>query len=898
MAAISLPGSHAHRTAPTDVVTLVSILCAAATACGQPAKAGATLPVLTQISEIRQLTPDQAARGYPVRIRAVVTYYSPTGPNFLGRDTYMSSDTPDLFVQDRTAGIWVNLPKDAPPLKAGQLVEMEGVTEVPDFAPQIGKPRYRVIGDAPLPPAKRPSLERMLSTAEDSQWVETQGIVRQAKLMEGMLTLDVAVAGGRLKATIPAIHAGINAAVANQFLDAEVRIRGACGAVFNKKLQLVGILLYVPGLKQIEVLKPSEDPFAKGVQRIETVARFAPQRSMGHRIRVQGVVTLQDSGRTIYMSDGSTGLRIESAEPAAFKPGDRLDVAGFPRVSDYTLTVEDAVCRRIGRQAPLAHIPVTVDQILSGDYDSLPVSIEGRLLGRSVLADSQTLVLKNGHAVFSAFIRQPPGTPRLAGPPADSVLRVSGICVADRDEEEHDQAFRVLLQSAQDAVVVRQPPWWTVPKALAALGVLAFAILGGLAWVVVLQRQAMLEQRYQNLVEHANDIIFTLDREQTLTSLNQAGERILGYTRREAGGLPLARLLPPVWRDRIGEAAHRLSIGEPYPNQEWELAAKDGRRTPVEVSLQAIRQRGRQVGLLGIARDISERKRAEDEMLHAKEAAEAANRAKSEFVANMSHELRTPLNAVIGYSEMLEEIAEERGEQGMLPDLRRIQTAGKHLLGLVNDVLDLSKIEAGKVQLSTEGFAVAPVIHDVVGTLQLLVEKNANRLDVECAEGLGQMVADQTRTRQVLFNLLSNACKFTERGVIRLEAKRVKGEGGNWVEFRVVDNGIGMSREQIDRLYRPFMQADASTTRKYGGTGLGLAISRRLCEMMGGSLSAESQLGRGSVFTVRLPGDLATIEGTVERPGESFPGERDAALVAAAWSGKRNGHASVDAIAS
>jgi signal transduction histidine kinase len=229
---------------------------------------------------------------------------------------------------------------------------------------------------------------------------------------------------------------------------------------------------------------------------------------------------------------------------------------------------------------------------------------------------------------------------------------------------------------------------------------------------------------------------------------------------------------------------------------------------------------------------------------------------------------------VIGYSEMLQEVAEERGQEDMLHDLRRIQTAGKHLLGLINDVLDLSKIEAGKVQLSAERFAVAPVIHEVAGTLQPLVEKNANRLDVVCAEGLGYIVADETRTRQVLLNLLSNACKFTERGLIRLEARRVRGESAHWVEFRVADTGIGMSREQIDRLYRPFMQADASTTRKYGGTGLGLAISRRLCEMMGGSLSVESQLGQGSEFTVRLPGNLATIQGTPQGTPEAPGGPR------------------------
>jgi PAS domain S-box-containing protein len=852
------------------------------------ARAADLPPVLTQISQIRHLTAEQAARAYPVRIRAVVTYYSPSGPNFLGRDTYMSAETPDLFIQDATAGIWVNLPKGSPALQAGQLLEMEGVTEVPDFAPQIGKPRYRVVGQAPLPQPKRPSLERMLSTAEDSQWVETEGIVRQVRLLEGLLTLDVAVTGGRLKALVPGFHPGTDGPLLSQFVDAEVRIRGACGSIFNNKLQLMGIMLYVPGMKHVEVLKAPEPPFAKTVQPIESVARFAPERSLGHRIRVQGVVTLQD-GRTIYLSDGRTGLRIESTEPAAFKPGDRLDVVGFPHVSDYVLTVEEAVCRRIGSQSPLKPIPATVEQILSGDYDSLPVSIEGRLLGKSILADNQTLVLKKGRAVFRAVIRRPQSEAKLTAP-ADSLLRVSGICVADKDEDEHNQTFGVLLQSANDVVVVRQPPWWTAPKALMALGVLALAILGGLAWVVVLQRQAMLEQRYQDLVEHANDIIFTLDLKQTVTSMNRAGERILGYTRKEAGGMPLSRLLPPVWREEIADGADRVSAGDPYPNREWELAARDGRRTPVEVSLQSIRKRGRTVGLLGIARDISERKRAEDEMLHAKEAAEAANRAKSEFLANMSHELRTPLNAVIGYSEMLQEIAEERDEQDMLVDLRRIQTAGKHLLGLINDVLDLSKIEAGKVQLSIERFAVAPVVHDVAGTLQSLVEKNANTLDVACEEDLGQMVADQTRTRQVLLNLLSNAGKFTERGIIRLEAKRVRNENANWVEFRVSDTGIGMSAEQIDRLYRPFMQADASTTRKYGGTGLGLAISLRLCQMMGGSLSVESQLGRGSTFTVRLPGDLATIDAA---------GQEDLALGAAVpWPERRNGRTELDALAS
>jgi len=852
---------------------LVAAIVSASGAAAQDTGPG-NLPVLTHVAQIRALSAGEAGRGYPVQIQGVVTYYSQHAPNFQARDTYMGS-TPDLFVQDATAGIWVNLPRDAPALEAGQLIDLEGVTEAPDFAPQIGKPRYRIIGRAPLPEPRRVSMESMLSTAEDSQWVETQGVVRQAKLRDGVLLLDLAVAGGRLKAQVTNV-----AQLPGPLVDAEVKIRGACGAIFNKKLQLVGILLYVPGLKQVEVERSPAGPFDKPVQRIETVARFAPQQAMGHCVRLQGVVSLQESGKTLYLSDGGTGIRVDLAEAASYRPGDRLDVVGFPRSSDYVLAVEDTVCRRLSTGEPPAPTRVSATQILDGDYDSLLVSLDGRLLESSILSDRQILILKNGGTVFEAVLGQTAPNAKLASLRADGVVRVTGIPVVTKDENEHNEAFRLLIQSPADVTIIRQPPWWTIQRALSALAVLALIVLAGLAWVVVLQRQAMLQQRYHNLVENANDIIFTLDLKETVTSLNKAGERILGYNGKEAAGLPLACLLAPGWRERIAPATERAAAGAAVPVQEWELVAKTGVCTAVEVSLQTIKKGGRPTGLLAIVRDISDRKRAEEALLHAKDAAEAANRAKSEFVASMSHELRTPLNAVIGYSEMLQEVAEERAEQDLLPDLRRIQTAGKHLLGLINDVLDLSKIEAGRVQLCLESFAVMPVIHDVISTIHPLVEKNQNRLKVDCQEP-GCILADQTRTRQVLFNLLSNACKFTEHGLIRLDATRSKVQGKDWVEFRVVDTGIGMSPQQVQNLYRPFVQADASTTRKYGGTGLGLAISYRFCQMMGGSLSVESHLGKGSTFTVRLP----AAEECREWPGAAPDPERRSERVPATVAG-------------
>jgi signal transduction histidine kinase len=255
----------------------------------------------------------------------------------------------------------------------------------------------------------------------------------------------------------------------------------------------------------------------------------------------------------------------------------------------------------------------------------------------------------------------------------------------------------------------------------------------------------------------------------------------------------------------------------------------------------------------------------------ARAAAEEANRTKSQFLANMSHELRTPLNAIIGYSEMLHEEAEDLGQADFIPDLQKIQAAGKHLLGLINDVLDISKIEAGKMDLHLETFDIIPLFQDVVTTIGPLIEQNANTLEVRCAHDLGSMRADRIKVQQSLLNLLSNACKFTEQGTITLEAMREVENDTAWMTFRVTDTGIGMTPEQMGKLFQVFSQADESTTRKYGGTGLGLSISQRFCEMMGGKITVESELGKGSAFTIRLPAEGSTgITRTKAAPVPSF----------------------------
>jgi len=251
----------------------------------------------------------------------------------------------------------------------------------------------------------------------------------------------------------------------------------------------------------------------------------------------------------------------------------------------------------------------------------------------------------------------------------------------------------------------------------------------------------------------------------------------------------------------------------------------------------------------------AELKRSNEELEQARAESEAASKAKSSFLANMSHELRTPLNAIIGYSEMLEEEVDE----DFVPDLQKINAAGRHLLALINDVLDLSKIEAGKLELYLETFDIYKAIMDIVGTTDPLIKKNNNILKINCSEESGSMHADLTRVRQCMLNLISNAAKFTENGVITLDVSREGAEEGGWVILSVSDTGIGMTEEQLGRLFEAFSQAESTTAKKYGGTGLGLAISRRFCRMMGGDVTVTSAPGEGSTFTMRIPAKVVDL---------------------------------------
>jgi PAS domain S-box-containing protein len=372
---------------------------------------------------------------------------------------------------------------------------------------------------------------------------------------------------------------------------------------------------------------------------------------------------------------------------------------------------------------------------------------------------------------------------------------------------------------------------------------------------------------FRAAVDATLDGILITDASDTVVYANRAAYRILDAPSEGLLGEPISARVPGLDEESSTSGVRRA--GRKVLGIEWQTEARrwDGSRFAAEVSVSA--PEGTAMGVYQI-RDITDRREEESKQRKVnavleglRDQAMEANKAKSTFLANMSHELRTPLNAILGYSEMLGEELEDPDAQ---QDVHKIQAAGRHLLSLINSILDLSKIEAGRMELFMETVSVAFLVRDVCEIAEPLALNQRNAFVVDVADDVGRMVADEVKLRQVLVNLLANAFKFTEDGEVRLTARRVRKGETDWIAFSVRDSGIGIAQDDLARLFEEFSQADGSTTRQFGGTGLGLAISRRFARMMGGDITVESELGKGSTFTVQLPANTVEREGQEDEP--------------------------------
>jgi PAS domain S-box-containing protein len=361
------------------------------------------------------------------------------------------------------------------------------------------------------------------------------------------------------------------------------------------------------------------------------------------------------------------------------------------------------------------------------------------------------------------------------------------------------------------------------------------------------------EERYRHIINAAADAIISLDEQGLVCEFNAAAEQMFGFTKAEVLGQPLTPLMPPHLRDaHTAGLQHYLRTGQRHlprwSNVELPGMTKDGREFPLEVSFSLL-EAGDKKFLTGVLRDITERKRVEGELLRARETAEAATQAKSAFLANMSHELRTPMNAIMGFTRLVMRRSQDLLPQRQYENLEKILISAEHLLTLINDILDLSKIEAGHMEIHPVSFQLETLVDVCLRTLEPMLQSARIRLVQEIDPDLSLLSTDQDKVQQILMNLLSNAVKFTPAGTITITAQQHDGE----ITIAVADTGIGIPAEALEHVFEEFRQVDSSTTRQYGGTGLGLSISRRLAQLLGGDMTVQSVFGVGSTFTVTLP---------------------------------------------
>lgn len=579
-----------------------------------------SLPLLTKAQQIRELTVDQANRGYPVKLRAVVTYFDATAFDF--------------FVEDSSAGIYIDDADQASRSFApGDLLEIEGVTEEPDFAPQIGKPRFKVLGRAALPAPRKVDFDALISTREDSQLVEFEGVVHDTTRQEKGLMLGFSGSGGgRLQAYVLDSR-GLDA---DRLVDARVRVDGVVLSVFNQKNQLESIDIHVLNASQLTVLEPAAaDPFDLPVRPLGTLLVFTAAGATEHRVRVQGTVTLRRP-KGLFIQDGSQGLYVPRFRDPALSVGDRVDLAGFPDVGDYTPFLMHASGRRIGTGGLPPAVKIDAAQALSGAFDTMRVRIDATLRGQGFSETDRTLILQESDTLFEARIEKSLA-PRHweSSLPPGSRLRLTGVCSVNVDRNRAPDGFNILLRSPDDVEVLARPSWWTLRRTLLLAGLFGGLALAVLAWVAVLRRrvgrqtqmirhqvqtEAELQRRFEYAVRATRDTIWDWDLLTQQICWSEGIHTVFGYEAGEtcSDASWWHRRIHPEDAERVESSLQRaVATGGDQWSAEYRMRRADGTYAHIlDRGYLMYDPSGAPCRMIGAAMDITAQKRAEEELAH------------------------------------------------------------------------------------------------------------------------------------------------------------------------------------------------------------------------------------------------------------------------------------------
>jgi len=781
---------------------------------------------ITTAVEVRELSAAEADARLPVRLQGVVTFFDEV---VYGR-----------FIQDDTAGIYLRESTDIPPLVPGQLVEVTGYTSPGEYAPIVVPEQVRVLGEAPLPEAKPATFEQLASGREDSQFVEIAGIVRSVRLNEliGYHLVELATGGGRLVIYIK----DIPVAAPEDLVDSTVRVRGVCSTIFNRQRQLFNIRMVVPRATDLVVETPAvKDPFQMPARAIGSLLQFTPQGSYGRRVKVVGTVALQQLGTALFIQDATDGLYVKTRQQTPLEIGDVVEVLGFPAQGVYTPSMEDALYRKIGSGPKPQPDLVDHDEALKGTHDCRLVRINARVLDRTEQPGELALVLDDGEAIFQASLDPRAGGDGFATLENGSTVSVTGVCLIDPGPWEAGEgwraaSFRILLRSPNDVVVLKAPPWWTLQKLLAMIGILAVIILGVMTWVLVLRRRVRqqtniirqrleveeeLKERYLDLFENANDMVFTHDLEGRMTSINKAGERLLHRTRQEILSLNLVDLLVEEQRPQARQWIRQVVTDTDVPAAEWDFLDAGGRRFRVELSSRQVDRAGQVVEVEGIARDITQRKRLEREILDIS----------SREQRRIGHDLHDGVcQQLAGISLLANTLAErlQAGEPVEPADAEKISL-------LINEANRQTRSVARGL------FPVRLEDNGLISALEELANNSGSffKINVEFTCHQPEPVVDNSVALHLYYIAQEALMNAAKHGKARNVVVDLQPSGRRWA-LMIRDDGVGFSTSFVSR------------------TGMGIRIMHYRARVIGATLDLKSDGASGTqVSCLFSPGRMA-----------------------------------------